>query len=518
MSSNSPASSTTGNTPIGVHSAEVFRQLVDTVADYAIFILDPSGVITSWNPGARRLKGYEAQEIIGKHFSVFYTAPDLAADKPGMELRVAAETGRFEDEGWRVRKDGSLFWANVVITRLLGDDGKLIGFGKITRDLTERRLSELRYRLLIESVLDYAIFSMDPEGHVTSWNTGAQRLKGYSADEIVGQHFSRFYGEQDRQSGLPEKVLETAIREGHFEGEGWRYRKDGSRFWASVVITPLRDETGTFYGYSKVTRDMTERKKLLDELQRHSEELELRVREREETNAELEAFAYSVSHDLRAPLRAINGFAVALQEDYGDKLDDGAMDYLNEITAAAGRMNALVQDLLDYGRISRVEMSLEPVKLLTAVESALKQLADGGSRNITVEVAPDLYVAAVQPVFTQVIFNLLTNALKFSAENPAQRVRVFSEKRGDFVRLSVQDNGIGVAPQHQERIWNVFERLHVRDVYPGTGIGLAIVKRAITRMRGFYGVASDLGKGATFWIDLPLATPEKMNYELKETY
>ncbi len=518
MSSNSPASSsTTGNTPIGVHSAEVFRQLVDTVADYAIFILDPSGYITSWNPGARRLKGYEAQEIIGKHFSVFYTAPDLAVDKPGMELRVAAETGRFEDEGWRLRKDGSRFWANVVITRLLDNQGKLIGFGKITRDLTERRQSELRYRLLTEGIIDYAIFSLDPEGHVTSWNAGAQRLKGYSADEIVGQHFSRFYGEQDRQAHQPEKVLETAIREGHFEGEGWRYRKDGSRFWASVVVTPLRDEEGVLYGFSKVTRDMTERKKLLDEVQRHSEELELRVREREETNAELEAFAYSVSHDLRAPLRAINGFAVALQEDYGDKLDDGAMDYLNEITAAAGRMNALVQDLLDYGRISRIDMSLEPVKLVSAVEAAIKQLSDG-SNVITSEVPPDLHVSAVQPVLTQVIFNLLSNAIKFSAENPAQRVRVFSERRGDFVRLLVHDNGIGVAPQHQERIWNVFERLHVRDVYPGTGIGLAIVKRSVTRMQGRYGVDSDLGQGATFWIELPMATPAKANYELKETY
>ena len=516
MSSNSPALSSSFDNRNEVHSPDVFRYLVDSVVDYAIFVLDPEGNIASWNPGAKRLKGYEAQEIIGKHFSIFYTAPDLASDKPGMELQVAAETGRFEDEGWRLRKDGSRFWANVVITRLLNDEGKLIGFGKITRDLTERRRSELRYRLLIDSVIDYAIFSMDPTGHITSWNAGAERLKGYTPNEIIGQHFSRFYGEQDRANGLPATVLATAVNEGHFEGEGWRYRKDGSRFWASVVITPLRDEEGILYGFSKVTRDMTERKKLLDELRRHSEELELRVREREETNAELEAFAYSVSHDLRAPLRAINGFAVALQEDFGQTLASEAMDYLNEITAAAGRMNALVQDLLDYGRISRVEMPLEPVNLVRAVQAATQQLSDQGSV-IKVDLPSDLYVSAVQPVLTQVVFNLLSNAVKFSAENPAPEVRVFSERRGDFIRLLVQDNGIGIAPHHQERIWNVFERLHVRDVYPGTGIGLAIVKRAITRMHGSYGVESEAGKGATFWIELSKATAAKVNHELKET-
>src|SRR6185312_2319711 len=251
----------------GIKSPDVFGRLVDTVSDYAIFVLDPSGNISSWNPGAQRLKGYLANEVIGKHFSIFYTAADLAKDKPAHELTMASKVGHFEDEGWRVRKDGTRFWANVIITRLLDDDGQLIGFGKITRDLTERRLSELRYRLLIESVNDYAIFSMDPHGHVTSWNSGAQRIKGYAPDEIIGRHFSAFYP----------------------------------------------DEEGALTGFSKVTRHLTDRKLLLDELKRHSAELELRIAERDQSNAELEAFAYSVSHDLRAPLRAISGFADALQ-------------------------------------------------------------------------------------------------------------------------------------------------------------------------------------------------------------
>src|ERR1041384_2742926 len=305
-----------------LHPPEVFRLLVDSVADYAIFLLDPEGKSSSWNPGAERLKQYKADEIIGKHFSVFYTQHDLEAGKPAHELRVAGETGRFEDEGWRVRKDGSLFWANAVITRIRDERGNLIGFGKITRDITDRRAAELRFRMLVESVLDYGIFSMDTGGHITSWNVGAERIKGYTAEEVAGKHFSMFYTEEDRRSGLPNHVLQAAAEHGHFQAEGWRVRKDGKRFWASIVVTALRDEEGVLYGFSKVTRDMSDRKALLEELKRHADELEIRVQEREQSNAELEAFAYSVSHDLRAPLRAIVGFAEALQEELKRHADE----------------------------------------------------------------------------------------------------------------------------------------------------------------------------------------------------
>jgi PAS domain S-box-containing protein len=498
-----------------VGSRDVFHHLVDTVTDYAIFVLDPSGNIASWNPGAQRIKGYKADEIIGKHFSIFYTEPDLAADKPAYELKEAARTGRFEDEGWRVRKDGSRFWANVIITRLVDDTGKVIGFGKITRDLTDRRQAELRYRLLVEGVLDYAIFSLDSEGHVGSWNLGAERLKGYKAEEIIGRHFSIFYSEADRQAGLPQKVLDTASTEGHFEGEGWRYRKDGTKFWASVVVTPLRDEDGVLYGFSKVTRDITERKKLLDELQRHSAELELRMREREETNAELEAFAYSVSHDLRAPLRAISGFAAALEEDYGSQFDDGARDYLNEIKTAAARMHTLVQDLLEYGRLSRIDMPPQATSLLETVLEAVEQLGREASRLVEVDIPPDIYVIAYPQVLVQVVINLLSNAIKFCVAGLSPKVRVVSETLPGTVRLKVIDKGIGIAPQHQDRIWNVFERLHSREEYAGTGIGLAIVKRAMQRMHGSCGVNSQLTTGSTFWIELPRPEDGKPEVDLQ---
>src|SRR5436305_8131178 len=205
----------------------VVRRLVDSMEDYAIFMLDPNGYVATWNPGAERIKGYTPQEIIGEHFSKFYPQKDIENDKPGMELRMALEVGHFQDEGWRIRKDGSRFWANVVITAVRNDDGSLIGYGKITRDLTERRRAEQRYRLLIEGVSDYAIFSLDANGIVASWNSGAERIKQYSADEIIGQSFSRFYTPEDRAAGLPQKVLATAKSNGHFEGEGWRVRKDG---------------------------------------------------------------------------------------------------------------------------------------------------------------------------------------------------------------------------------------------------------------------------------------------------
>ena len=486
-----------------LHSEAAFRSLIESVHDYAILMLDPQGIIVTWNPGAERIKGYSADEIIGQHFSVFYPAEDLQAGKPEFELAVASRTGRFEDENWRLRKDGSRFWANVTITRLNDEAGNLIGFGKITRDLTERRRAEQRYRQLIESVSDYAIFSLDPSGIVTSWNLGAERIKGYSAEEIIGQHFSRFYPPEYLAAGLPAYVLAQAEQNGHWEGEGWRLRKDGSRFWSSAVVTAIRDEDGDLVGFSKVTRDITDRKLLLDQIKEHAAKLELRVKEREQTNADLEAFSYSVSHDLRAPLRAIQGFASALKEDYADTLDATATSYLTTISDSALRMNRLVHDLLNYSRLNRIDIESQPVSVAEALEQARLELADSPGE-IAVHVAPGLQVAAHESTLVQVLFNLLSNALKFHLPEVIPKVAVTAAPLDDgSVRISITDNGIGIAPQHQERIFNVFERLHGQETYPGTGIGLAIVKRGMQRMHGKVGLQSADGDGSTFWVELP---------------
>ena len=252
---------------IAHEAGELHRLLVESVQDYAIFALDPQGFILSWNAGAERFKGYTADEIIGKHFSIFYPYDRIASGFPEFELREAARTGRFADEGWRLRKDGTRFWASVVITSLRDARGTLVGYAKVTRDLTERRaadealrLSEERFRLLVQEVRDYAIFLLDPTGHIATWNEGAQRIKQYSADEIIGKHFSIFYPPEKVAEQFPQYELREAERTGHFEDEGWRIRKDGSRFWANVIITALRDSDGHLIGFSKVTRDLTERR------------------------------------------------------------------------------------------------------------------------------------------------------------------------------------------------------------------------------------------------------------------
>lgn len=490
-------------TETSLQSERVFRLLVDAVRDYAIFLLDPLGHVASWNPGAERIKGYKAEEIIGKHFSNIYPAVDREADKPGYELKEAAALGRFEDEGWRIRKDGSRFWASVVITRVNDEQGKLIGFGKITRDLTERRVAEQRYRQLIEGVQDYAIYSLDPNGFLTSWNVGAQRIKGYNEFEILGKHFSTFYTPEDAARGLPQHVLKTAAETGHFEGEGWRVRKDGTRFWSSVVVTPIRNDQGELIGYSKITRDVTDRKILLDQIRQHAEELELRIAEREQTNAELEAFSYSVSHDLRAPLRAIEGFTNAFIEDFGTQVPEQGLEYLREVTSAAERMNHLVQDLLNFSRLSRIHFELTPTDVASLAQQVSRQAGDGPS--VRVEVPPGLRVIANEQTLAQVLTNLIANGLKFQRSGVDPEVVISAERRDGQVRICVRDNGIGIAPEHQERIFQVFERLHGQEEYPGTGIGLAIVKRGVQRMNGRVGLDSKLGEGSTFWVDLPEA-------------
>jgi PAS domain S-box-containing protein len=493
----------------------IFKAMVESVKDYAIFVLDPEGRVATWNAGAQRIKGYTADEIIGRHFSAFYPEIDIRNGKPDMELRVAAQVGRVEDEGWRLRKDGTRFWANVVITAIRGREGQLVGFGKVTRDLTERRAAEQRYRLLVEGVSDYAIYSLDTEGNITSWNIGAQRIKGYTADEIIGKHFSTFYTSKDFAAGMPQKVLKIAEQEGHFEGEGWRVRKDGSRFWSSVVVTAIRDEEGKLTGFSKVTRDITDRKRLMDELRQHAHELEVQIAERERTNAELEAFSYSVSHDLRAPLRAIEGFASALEEDYGQQFDEIAKDYLSQIISASTRLNRLVHDLLDYGRLNRIELGLQPVELRTLIRTVLAETGNE-ARFAKLQVPKGISVVAHEPTLRQAIFNLISNAFKFRKPNTNPKV-IVSAKEGqapNSVRLLVTDSGIGIPSQHIEKIFKVFERLHGIEEYPGTGIGLAIVKRSIERMGGRVGVESKHSEGSTFWIELPKAELKREEKEI----
>lgn len=309
-------------------SEDHFGKLVAGVRDYAVFLLDPQGTILTWNAGAERIKGYRAEQIIGRHFSCFYPTEAVSMGWPTYELSVAATTGRFEDEGWRVRQDGTRFWASVVITALWDDAGKVRGYLKITRDRTDQklaeeklRLSEERFRLMVESVKDYAIFMLDPEGRIVTWNAGAERLKGYKAGEIIGQHFSRFYPQEVIESGWPEEELRRAAAEGRIEDEGWRIRKDGTRFWASVVISASRDNFGTLRGFTKVTRDLTER--------RQAEESTRRLIQEEAARKAAEEAAQEIERQreqLRVTLASIGDAVIATDSK-------GLITFLNPIAA-----------------------------------------------------------------------------------------------------------------------------------------------------------------------------------------
>jgi PAS domain S-box-containing protein len=384
-------------------------------------------------------------------------------------------------------------------------------------------LSHESFTHLVAGVADYAIFLLDAGGYVMSWNSGAERIKGYGADEIIGKHFSAFYPKDGIAKRRPEHALEAAAQDGRFAEEAWRIRKDGSRFWANVTITALRGADGKVIGYLKITRDLSDRRKMqaLQEANRQKSEfvalLEKRVQERTaqltDSNAQLEAFAYTVSHDLKAPLRGIQGFSQALLEDYRDRLDDQGRDYLRRIGNGILRMQTLIENLLEHSQLSRVEFRLTAVDLGSAVQEALKLLE--GEIRVTkaiISVGGKMPTVIAQPsVLVQTIQNLLSNALKFTKDRRAPRIRVFSETIENKARLYVQDRGIGIEERHFDRIFEVFERLHSQESFSGTGIGLAIVKKAMERMKGKCGVDSKVGVGSRFWIELAAAEPTAKN-------
>jgi PAS domain S-box-containing protein len=358
------------------------------------------------------------------------------------------------------------------------------------------RQSEERFRLMVSDVKDYAILMLDPDGCVASWNAGAERTKGYRAGEILGQHFSRFYPEDDIQSGKPAEALKTALQKGRHEDEGWRVRKDGSRFWADVVITALRDGAGQLRGFCKVTRDTTVRK-------RNDELLRLRNAQLEAANKELDAFSYSVSHDLRAPLRGIDGFSQALLEDYGDKLDSTAQDYLRRVRLAAQRMSTLIDDLLNLSRVTRSEIRREKLDLSSIVRSAAEDLQRAApGRNVKFLIADGLTADGDSRLLRVAIENLLGNAWKYTSGHSCARIEFGLYRDNGRPAYFVRDDGAGFDPRYSERLFGAFQRLHGAAEFPGTGIGLATVQRIIRRHGGEIWAEGAVEKGATFYFTL----------------
>jgi PAS domain S-box-containing protein len=484
-----------------------FQLLVNSITDYAIYMLDVQGHVTSWNSGAQRFKGYTAPEILGRHFSTFYTPEDRAAGIPTLALETAAREDRFEAEGWRVRKDGTRFFANVVIDPIRDEQGRLIGFAKVTRDITERRVaqealrvSEERFRLLVQGVTDYAIYMLDPQGIVASWNPGARLFKGYTEEEIIGQHFSRFYTDEDRQTNLPKRALETALREGKFEQEGWRVRKDGTRMWAHVVIDPIRDEQGNLIGFAKVTRDITERKAAQEELEKARTEAH-----QSQKLAAIAQLASGIAHDFNNLLTVVMGNLDMLKrakEERRPRLIDNALHAVEQARKLTGR-------LLAFSR--RQTLVPEPVDLkgmIAGMDDMLTQSLRGDIR-LEFDLAEKVWPVEVDPTQLQIaLINLAVNARDAMPKGGTFRVKtenivLRSGQMREAVAISLTDTGVGIP---EEALSQVFEPFFTtKEVGQGTGLGLAQVYGFTQQSGGTVDIRSEVGRGTTVTLYLPKA-------------
>jgi PAS domain S-box-containing protein len=512
-------------------SEERFRILVESVRDYGIFMLSPTGHVETWNLGAERLKGYSAKDIIGRHFSVFYEEHEVRAGKCDMELEGAARDGRFEDEGWRLRKDGTRFWANVVITALRDATGTLIGFAKVTRDLSDRRAAEeeaRRYRLLVESVKDYAIFILTPEGKVDTWNLGAQRLKGYTAKEIIGKHFSIFYPQVDILAGKTEHELRVATEEGRFEEEGWRIRKDGSRMWANVTITALRDASGTLIGFAKVTRDLTERREAEEQLRNLIAE-KASLAEKARLQDFHERFVAILGHDLRNPLASIDMGASLLRTlvsvDNFDKRDDAAR-IVDRMSVSARRMSRMIEQILDLTRTrftAGFEIKPTPMDLADALRDVVEEIgAAHPQREIRLSAEP-LPGSWDGDRLEQVFSNLVGNAIQYgdptrpiSVDAHRERAQEGAQagaqeraqgKQGARVVVDVHNHGPAIPDALRERIFDAYrrgERDSRNAATAGLGLGLHISRELVVAHGGDITVSSSDAEGTTFRVTLPM--------------
>ncbi|MCW3105146.1 MAG: sensor histidine kinase [Bacteroidetes bacterium] len=501
--------------------SDLYQKMIEEIEDYAIILMDENGIIQNWNKGAQKIKGYTDQEIIGKHFSIFYLPEDLAVQLPQKLMEQARSNGKAGQEGWRKRKDGTRFWGSITITAIHDEEHNVIGYSKVTRDLTDKkvaedelRMSEERYHQMIAEVQDYAIILLSPQGIIENWNIGAEKIKGYTAAEVIGKKFEMFYTPEDRAINLPDKLLARAKEEGKAVQEGWRVRKDGTRFWGTIVITALHGKDGRIIGFSKVTRDLTAQKLAEEKVNAYYAELELQ-------NSELEQFAYVASHDLQEPLRKIQTFAELIQENYSD--EEFVKRYFEKLESSAQRMAELVKSLLDYSRLSKDKEKDKDKSNLSEVD--LNEIVDEVKQDFELLIEDKKAVIISEPLPTlsgnrmqlgQLFSNMVSNSLKFSKTNPIIRMSstivnksqipdapdTLADKK--YYQILFEDNGIGFEQQYDKIIFSLFQRLHGKQDYAGTGIGLALCKKIVDNHKGMITAVSEPDKGAKFYVYLPV--------------
>jgi PAS domain S-box-containing protein len=481
-----------------------YRGLLEAAPD-AMVVVNQAGEIVILNLQAEKQFGYYRDELLGQQVKNIIPegfAERLIADG----IRTAAEA-LIQQIGTGIeisgrRKDGSEFPIEIMLSPLENAGGILVTAA--IRDISVRkaaeealRQSEERLRLIISSTTDYAILMLDLEGRVVSWNEGAERIKGYCAEEIIGQHFSCFYLPEDRSNGKPAFELAEATKNGRSEDEGWRVRKDGSRFYANVAITALYDETGLLRGFGKITRDITERRRSEEHLVKTAEDLK-------RSNDQLEQFAYVASHDLQEPLRMVASYTQLLAKRYQGRLDSDADEFIAYAVDGCNRMQGLIRDMLAYSRSGTDSNALRQISSETALQEALTNLRvsiEESGAIVTYDSLPAIMTNDTQLV--QVLQNLIGNAIKYrGAAVPLIHVSAANNGGKEWI-FSVRDNGLGIAPQYFERIFLIFQRLHGRQEFNGTGIGLAICKKTVERLGGRIWVESQLEKGSTFYFSLP---------------
>jgi PAS domain S-box-containing protein len=491
--------------------AERFQYFVAGVTDYAIYMLSPEGRVNSWNAGAQRFKFYRAEEIIGEHFSRFYTEEDKARNLPARALEIARTTGKFEDEGWRVRKDGTRFWASVVIDAIHGEDGELIGFAKVTRDITERRdaegalrASEERFRLLVQGVTDYSIYMLSPTGEITNWNAGAERIKGYTHDEVVGTHFSRFYIPEDQAAGLPEKALETARLQGRFESEGWRMRKNGDRFWSHVVIDAIRNSDNELIGFAKITRDITERRESTLALERARDALF--------QSQKLEALGKltgGIAHDFNNLLGVIMSGTELLSREFATP---AGRKILESMQRSAKRGAELTQQLLTFARQQPLKQGNYNLNVVIGKFEAVLRRASASPIRFLVELAPKLQLVRTDATqFEAAVLNLVSNARDAMPDGGSLTVRTSNvvldavatagRPGGPHVMVEVCDTGVGMPPEVIARVFEPF--FTTKPVGKGTGLGLSQVYGLTQESGGSVEIESKVGEGTTIKLLFP---------------